>query len=202
MLTKKKLSEAMVMLCEMYERQPTKPLLEGYWLVLKHMDEQEFNRSIENILSSRKYASLPKPAEILEYSMPDTDAIAILAIEDIERAISRAGAYRSVTFQDPVINSVVDSLGGWAYVCKMDLDEWKWAKKEIPKLYKVYAKRESHPTHLIGIAERENGVVKEISQVIAGYQLPKPQTVPALNPQANKVTTMLGSAVSNSKMPA
>jgi hypothetical protein len=145
------------------------------------MSDYEFQESIKNILSNRTYNNLPKPAEILEYSRPDVESIATLAFLDIERAISKAGAYMSITFEDNVINSVIEALGGWIYLCRLNVDEMKWIKKEVVRLYGIYSKRAEHPKHLIGLGEQSNGFANKIGNVKASYVIPKREIVPALN---------------------
>jgi len=189
MLDETLFTRSMAMLFEMYDRKPSGAIMEGYWLVLQDMSDQEFTSSIKSILSSRTYASLPKPAEILEYSRPDTESIATIAWSDVERAISKAGAYQSVTFEDKVVNSVIDALGGWVWLCSQDIAEIKWIKKDFNKLYGIHLKREEHPTHLIGISERSNGVVEVIPTVKAGYEIPKCTILPALNPSKEQYNT-------------
>lgn len=185
-------SAHMTMLGEMYDRKVSVALMDGYWMVLCDMSDEEFIGSITAILSGRKFASFPKPAEILDFAKPDLESIAMLAWGDVERAIYKAGKYASVSFQDPVVNSVIDAFGGWVWLCSQDVSEMKWVRKEFPKLYEVHSKVETHPTHLIGLSERENGYTKEIAQVRAAYVIQAHITVPALNPSsAQSVNEMM-----------
>lgn len=181
----------MAVLFEMYDRKPSDAILEGYWLVLQDMDNNDFQSAIKSVLSNRTFASLPKPAEILEAVKPDTESIAVLIWGDIERAMIKAGAYESITFEDKVVNSVVESLGGWIHLCKMDTDELKWVRKDIKKLYDTFSKRIDHVDHLFGLSEQANGYPHQISMVKASYQIPKREIVPALNPP-DKVAAMIG----------
>ncbi|HET8689380.1 MAG TPA: DUF6475 domain-containing protein [Methanosarcina sp.] len=191
MLNKDLFKSHMGMLFEMYDRQPTRALLDGYYLVLQDMTDDEFKQAIKSILSSRTFASLPKPAEILEAVKPDTESIAVLIWQDIERAMIKGGVYASLTFEDNVVNSVVESLGGWIHLCKMDTDELKWVRKDIKKLYDIHSKRIDHPKHLVGLTEQANGYPPEISIVKASYQIPKREIIPALNPP-ERVADMIG----------
>lgn len=176
-------SKTMTLLCEVYNRKQTPPLMEAYYMVLKRqMSDDEFKSASTSIMSNRTYQSMPKPAEILEYVRPDLDSIATLAAVDIENAIGRHGAYSSVSFDDTVVNSVVDHLGGWIAICRMGTHDWKFAKKEVPKLYGIYARRDLHPDHLIGMAEQANGYAENVEVVAPGYAIPNVRTVPALNP--------------------
>ena len=163
-------------------------MLMHYEILSNDMDDQQFIGAVKSILQSRKYNKMPKIAEILEYARPDTESIATIAWSDVERAISKAGAYSSVTFEDKVVNSVIDALGGWVFLCSQDMSEIKWIKKEFNKLYAIHLKRENHPTHLIGIAERSNGVATVIPIVKASYVIPNVEIVPALNaPESMKL---------------
>lgn len=182
----------MAMLGEMYDKKMTGALLDGYWMVLCNMSDEEFVGSIKAILSGRKFASFPKPAEILDFAKPDLESIATIAWSDVERAIYKAGKYESVSFEDRVVNSVIDALGGWVFVCSQDISEMKWLKKEFVKLYSIHSKREEHPTHLIGIAERENGKANVIPIVKAGYIVQAPIVVPALNPARSVNEALIG----------
>lgn len=191
MLNKDLFKKYMAMLFEIYNRQPTAALMDGYFMVLKKMDDSEFVSAIESILSNRSFATLPKPAEILDAVKPDTDSLAVLVWSDIERAMIKGGVYASITFEDKVVNSIVDSLGGWIHLCKMDIDELKWAKKEVRKLYETHSKRIEHPKHLVGLTEQANGYANEVPMVKASYQIPKREIVPALNPP-DVVSAMIG----------
>lgn len=182
----------MTMLGEMYDRKVSGALLDGYWMVLSDMSDAEFTASIKSILSGRKFPSFPKPAEILDYAKPDIESIATLAWSDVERAIYKAGKYTSVNFLDPVVNSVIDALGGWVWLCSQEVSEMKWVRKEFPKLYAIHCKLETHPTHLVGLSERENGYTKEIAQVRAAYVIQAHKPVPALNPSpAQSINEMM-----------
>jgi len=178
------------MLCEIYEVKPTDLKMKAYFLVLSNMSEEDFKNSIISILKTRKFATLPKPAEILEYIKPDVEKVSVIVIDDIERAIRRAGAYGSITFEDKVVNSIIDHLGGWIKVCRMDETEWKWSKKDIKRLYETYSKSASHPNHLIGISENENGFTKKINVVKAGYEIKSVDAVPALNPSMTAIVSL------------
>lgn len=188
MLNKEIFDKTMYMLGEIYNREITENMLNGYYMVLKTMNDIDFKNAVTSIMSNRTYQSMPKPAEIIEFVRPDLESIATLAVIDIENAISRAGVYESVSFEDPVLNSIIDHLGGWISVCRMDLTDWKFAKKDIPKLYEIYARRDHHPAHLVGMHERSNGYAHQVKVLRAGYQLPKVRSVPALNPTDNRIS--------------
>lgn len=194
MLTRRKFTETMLMLCEMYNRTPSEPLLEGYWMVLKQMEEPDFIASVQSILEHRSSPAMPKPAEILEYTKPNTEAIAALALQDLERAIAKGGRNMSLIFDDKVVHSVISAMGGWIYICDMSLKDWEFKKKEFPRLYAIHAKRNEHPDHVAGLTEKNSGLAEgqrpNFARVGAGYVIPKIKPVAALNPVNEKVALL------------
>ncbi len=113
------------------------------------------------LIRTRTLASFPKVGEIREYlNGGKAEDKAVLALDRLERAMSSVGKYRSVAFADTTIMAVVHSMGGWVKLCSMEADEWKWARKEFEKIYRVYSTKPISqlqiPEHLSGIAERDN----------------------------------------------
>lgn len=113
------------------------------------------------IIKTRTLASFPKVGEIREYLHGGrADERSVMALDCLEKAMSSVGKYRSVAFEDAIITAVVSSMGGWPKLCGMEADEWRWARKEFEKIYRVYSTKSLSqlqiPEHLSGIAERDN----------------------------------------------
>jgi len=185
MLDRQLFAQMFAMLCEVYNRQQTGPLMDGYYLVLKQMGDEEFKSAVASILENRTMQALPKPAEILEYAKPQLEALAALALQDLESAFCSAGRYRSVRFEDPVLHSVITAMGGWTHICEMEKREWEFKRKEFPRLYALHARRGSHPEHVAGQLEKTMhlGICQspDFADVKASYTLPKVKTVEALS---------------------
>ena len=73
--------------------------------------------------------------------------------------VKRIGNYQSVQFDDPVIHSTVEAMGGWQQFCSMLTEEEKWKVREFERLYVVISARQSanHPKYLPGTHEIING---------------------------------------------
>jgi hypothetical protein len=198
MLNKQLFSSMMTMLCELYNRQQTQPLIDVYYLVLKQMGDEEFKASMMMILEKRVYASMPKPAEILEFAKPNLEAIASLALSDLERAIAKGGRNMSLIFDDKIVHSVINALGGWIYICNMELRDWEFKRKEFTRLYILHSKRSSHPDHIAGMTERlsgqADGQTGEFARVKASYILPDTKIVKALNSPKFDIVAQLASS--------
>lgn len=68
MLNKSLFAQTMTMLFELYEKEQTKPLMDIYYGTLKDMDDADFSNAVTDLLKTRVYPTMPKPAEILERS--------------------------------------------------------------------------------------------------------------------------------------
>ena len=169
MLDERKFNEGMAMLCEMFDRQPSKFLLSGYFMVLQDLSDEEFDQAIRSVMGSHRFAKMPLPAEIKEQIRGLNQDAAIVALDKLERAMARHGAYRSVQFDDLLIHAVVSSLGGWPKLCQMEMAEWKWVRKDFDRLYKAFSVQ---PAGRLEIPERLAGIA-EISNNANGYETPE-----------------------------
>jgi hypothetical protein len=158
MLNKETFGEGMSLLCEVFERQPTRMLIEAYYMVLKDLTDDEFQRNISGILSSKLFSKLPLPAEILNVTQTDLDDQAILAYDKFTKGKAQTGPYQTVIFDDITIHAVVDAMGSWESVCFITEDEWKFKRREFLDLYKAFKKnpRTDTPQKLIGLIEGHN----------------------------------------------
>ncbi len=53
-----------------------------------------------------------------------TKSRAVVAFDALGAAVTQHGAYKSVRFDDPILNTTVQSLGGWVRICATLIDEW------------------------------------------------------------------------------
>ena len=68
MLNKTIFAQNMAVLGQIYERELKQDTLNIYYALLKDMDDEDFKQAIKRLLSERTFATMPKPAEILERS--------------------------------------------------------------------------------------------------------------------------------------
>ena len=71
---------------------------------------------------------------------------------------TEARAYKSVTFDDPVIMTCIDRMGGWVKVASVLTSEIGYREQEFMTLYARYSKFPvgDIPKHLPGIIEMSN----------------------------------------------
>lgn len=116
------------------------------------------------------FAILQICREVKEF-YPTTNLIALVReqitekIEDramivwgiVVKIMAQRGAYLSVKFDDPIIHSVIEMMGGWPEFCHIPIDQWM--RKEFINAYISLSKNSNHsnhPKYLKGIFEIEN----------------------------------------------
>lgn len=126
-----------------------------YWDILKGYSDLNIKKAV--IRSIRELKFFPKIYEIVEMIEGNIEDEAEIAWLVLKEKIERSGAYMSISFyNNPVIGSVVEAMGGWVKICDTTIEEEKWVKKEFIKLYPIMKKKNNHPEQLPGIFEIEN----------------------------------------------
>lgn len=161
-MNKNKFEITFLAMCEMYDKEVSKPLTKLYFSVLEAagLSDEDFQRAVAHVMATHKYASLPKPAEIIECVAGSPDDAAIIAIQKLESAMRDIGGYDSIAFDDPVLHVLVSGAeGGWPGLCQMTIEDWKFERMRLIKSYKAFAGRRlpDNTDHLVGIHESDNG---------------------------------------------
>ena len=130
----------------------------------------EVENAMLSIMASRKYTSMPVPADFLEHigggsaeDKAEVEAGKVLA------AIGKHGAYASVVFDDAVTQAViVQAYGGWPRLCAdCGVEESEhWFRKNFAKTWAAYSrqgvKQSGRLPGLFEIANRSNGYLEHI----------------------------------------
>jgi hypothetical protein len=123
-----------------------------YFAALSDLSIDEI-KTAANVIA-RNATFFPKPVDFrnaLEGNIEDRATQAWL------KALNAQNKYDSVCFDDPVIHSTIEAMGGWIRFCSMEgyTDE-KWQMTDFIKIYKSVASRPEHPAKLQGVLEIEN----------------------------------------------
>lgn len=154
MKNKKLFAEYMATLSVIYDKEITKPLTDIYWKTLEPFSDEQCEAAFRNIIATCKF--FPKPAELLENIRGTTENRSAKAWIKVVRAIKGIGNYASVKFDDPVIHSVLEFMGGWDKIWDWQTSEMVWKQKEFERLYGIMESKLDHPLYLEGLAEKEN----------------------------------------------
>jgi len=194
-LTQKGFTLAYAMLSSEFKGELTEMQAETHrqMLIEDGITDEELMSGVKTIIRSRKYTNFPKYAELIEAIRGNPDDVAIVALKELEDAMSTHGAYKSVIFKDKIIMACVRGMGGWQAVCQISSDEWKFQKQEFMKLYRAYTRGGKYPQvdYLVGWNEHKNridgyiGEADETPVYLVGYEPNYPSKLPALTVKAN-----------------
>ncbi|MDL2209893.1 DUF6475 domain-containing protein [Desulfovibrio sp. OttesenSCG-928-O18] len=129
--------------------------------LIEQFDYAEVEKAALSIMATRKYTSMPTPADFLEHiSGGSAEDKAEVEAGKVLDAIGRYGAYASVVFDDAVTQAViVQAYGGWVKLsqeCGVKESE-KWFRKDFAKSWAAYSRQGVKQTgHLPGLFEITN----------------------------------------------
>ena len=129
--------------------------------LLERFDYAEVEKAALSIMATRKYTSMPTPADFLEHiSGGSAEDKAEVEAGKVLAAIGKHGAYSSVVFDDPTTQAViVQAYGGWPKLCAdCGVEESEnWFRKNFAKAWAAYSRQGVKLTgHLPGIIEVTN----------------------------------------------
>lgn len=151
MTKKEHFASVMTMLAETFGRSLTDAMLDGYWLVLEDLPEEELRGAARKVLATQKF--MPSPAELLAVARPprNPNADVVQAWQVVRRAIDKHDYLVATIDFGPLVNAVIRNLGGWDTLCRAtlpELDNPGWLRKRFDEIYKALATAE--PTTLHG----------------------------------------------------
>lgn len=130
--------------------------------MLEHADYGDVEKAALSIMASRKYSSMPTPADFIEHigggRVEDQAEVEAGKVLD---AVGRVGGYASVAFDDAVTQAVIaKAYGGWPKLCETigtEEDE-QWFRKNFAKTWGAYCRQGIvQHGHLPGRSEIGNG---------------------------------------------
>ena len=138
--------------------------------LLEQFDFAEVEKAALSVMATRKYTSMPTPADFLEHigggSAEDKAEVEAGKVLD---AIGRHGSYASVVFDDAVTQAViVQAYGGWVKLCQAcGVEESEsWFRKNFAKTWAAYSrqgvKQSGHLPGLFEITNSGNGYHEHI----------------------------------------
>jgi hypothetical protein len=105
----------------------------------------------------------PKPADIVLHLAGGSATRSLRAWTKVEKAVRVVGHYRSVCFDDPIINKLIDDMGGWVKLASTEtVEDLKFRGLEFQKRYTGLMQTggvgTDYPPYLPGAAESHNAV--------------------------------------------
>lgn len=190
------IAAAITMLAEAFGRQATDVTFRAYIAGLEGLSVEQIETGVNRALRTCKF--MPAPAELRELSgeLKGQDR-AVKAWLAFEKAVATIGGYKTVSFDDVVINAVVRSVGGWQHCCTMSPTEFDTflRKKFIDAYDSLYRSGvgEEEAAPLPGEFDRENCRLgyepQEVKAIVTG--LPPSQNAPRISLESRKTSGLL-----------
>lgn len=159
---KREFMEVITATMDVYGRDVSKGMLQMYWAALKDYSINEIKIGLTRCIKSTESGQFhPKPSDIIRMIEGAASDRGMLAWSKVFEAIKRVGHYRSVVFDDPIIHSVIEEMGGWVSLCMVNKEEMQFRAQEFAKRYRSYAETggcSDYPAYLIGYAESQNNM--------------------------------------------
>lgn len=156
----KRLTELVAALAATFGKEADEAMYLGYEMALSDLSLEDIERGFQAALRTCEF--MPSGADLRKLAgHVGTKERAAIALGVVEQAIRSEGYYRSVTFDDPLVNAVIRSLGGWEHACtiegEFEIGQWR---REFEKLYQAMCKTGASAAAcapLLGHSDRVNG---------------------------------------------
>jgi len=185
------------MLGRAFGRDVDEPLLLAYRMGLQDVPLLKFRAACGRAIGECDRMPTVKELRVLAGVAVSTETRAILAFEVLGKSVSKVGAYRSIVFDDPILNATIGNLGGWEAICDAKADEWEsFFRQRFLKAYAANLEMKRGTMYAqLGICDRENGGngFETKPPVMVATELPK---VPGLSYERPKpIASILGECV-------
>lgn len=163
-------AEAVAALAVTFGKECDKPMLRGYWMGLEDVPIDNVRLACRRALRECEYMPTVAQLRKMAGAVSDSDR-ALLAWSQFSQAVSGIGGYKSVDFDDPIINATVRHLGGWVRCCDLTETEFDtWLRKDFLRVYEAFCRTgvsQEAGAALTGIHESENRLLGHSSQALA-----------------------------------
>lgn len=164
------LFQIIVMLAAATNQECDEPRQLAYAIGLRGVPIESLRKALPELLQKSKF--MPSISEIRIICGVDVsaEARAAVAYEKVCRASSHVGSYKSIRFDDPVINSTIIALGGWVEACDTPKDCPHWRHRFITTYKALLEAKKGTMSALLGVAARENAGSGFESQAAITYE--------------------------------
>jgi uncharacterized protein DUF6475 len=145
--------------CAYYRQDASDFTLGLWWEACQGFDLAEVSRALNaHAMNPDVGQFAPKVADVVKQLQGTTADQAALAWAKVMRAVSSAGCYADVAFDDPLIHVVLSELGGWPKLCHTKAEELDFTRSTFVKRYRglTLQRPTTWPDRLMGLANAHN----------------------------------------------
>lgn len=155
-------AELMTGIGEAYNKEVSKNLMSIYFDSLINFSIEDVKKSFSRHLVDPKHGTFfPKPADIvrnIDGEQRTSENRAMIAWMEIERCMSRFGAYGTLELDDKQALMAVKAMGSWQHLCHTDREKLGFKRQEFIKNYEALENTpiEMLPQKMLGIEDLHN----------------------------------------------
>jgi hypothetical protein len=117
-------------------------LIDVWWGAFESFEMEQISKALQrHACDPERGQFAPKVADITRALSGTSTERALIAWGKVHEAMSAVGAYTDVVFDDPAIHAVIEDLGGWPKVCRMDLKELSYLQHRFTESHRAYTGR-------------------------------------------------------------
>lgn len=119
---------------------------------LNDVSPEGVKTALQRVLKEHKTGFFPTPQEFRDYLESENDTQAEVQWQIVLRNIRKYGANQSVAFpEDLRTGKTINSIGGWQYLCRLPVEELKWAKRDFLQAFKRWNVKDLVPEECVAI---------------------------------------------------
>jgi hypothetical protein len=168
---KKQFFELIANVMAYYRQEATPFTLQIFWEACKNFEFDQVQKALTRHATDPDHGQYPpKVADIVRALAGTKSDRSALAWGKVYEAMKRVGQYQDLVFDDEIIHAVIQDLGGWVNVCRVNEDEISYLQHRFSESYRAYANRgEFHFQQvLIGLRSPDQDYIKR------GLPIPEP----------------------------
>lgn len=158
MASNETIAMCVAMLSETFGKVASATRIEAYAIGLGGLSDIQVKAATQSALRFSKF--MPSPAELRELAgEAKPEDAAERAWSQFSETISRHSSYKTLVFQDKIINAVVRSFGGLEVVIEYDEEQWQLFRARFLKAYASRVRTgvgEEESAPLLGVLDRVN----------------------------------------------
>lgn len=148
--------------------------LSVWWQACERYDFEQVSKALtQHAMDADRGQFAPKPADLVRQLEGTATDRAMLAWGKVLDAVQRIGQYTDVVFDDPAIHAVIEDLGGWPKVCRVEMKELSYLQHRFTEAHRAYTNKGAfdYPRRLMGDRSPDEMYEKR------GLPAPKPAVV-------------------------
>lgn len=125
-----------------YGKDCSKFTLDVWWGACQNFDYEQVETALKRHATDPDRGRFsPKVADIVRVLQGTSTDRAAIAWGKVHSAMSSVGAYSDVVFDDPAIHAVIEDIGGWPKVCRMEVSELSYLQHRFQEAHRAYTER-------------------------------------------------------------